>query len=115
MRMIRLPKNKWGWRISGHKRISTMFSYSQKCFYCGDFIFLTCEKRIGDGGLPSKSASVDHIYSRTDFRRKYHCKRREETPIVLSCHECNQNRSNLHFEEFCDIMNVDLDGSMYFI
>jgi len=104
-----------GWRQSGNPRITEMFSYTNKCFYCGKTVVLYSLDATPSGGLPKDAATVDHVYSKSDYRRTYHSRRGEQTPIVLSCHSCNQDRADLSFEDYCKKWDVDLDKSIYFV
>ncbi len=98
---IKLSKDKKGWYLQSHRRLEEMYSHTTTCFYCNKDVVLYNVSETPKGGLLSNSASVDHVYAKKDARRKFHKNKNIPSPVVMSCHSCNQSRGDYPFEAYC--------------
>src|SRR5688572_27785009 len=70
------------------KQLLQMWNENPHCHWCGKFT--TLEGRT-ENKLTSETATLDHLYSRLDPRRK-EINRTMEKRRLLACYECNQRR-----------------------
>lgn len=75
-----------------------IYEISPICFWCGIKTYLW-EDRIEKQSRPQK-ATIDHLYSKTDKRRKWFQNKKISSPILLCCYKCNHNRNHRTVELF---------------
>jgi hypothetical protein len=72
------------------KQLLKMWNEDPHCHWCGRMT--TLEGRDGNK-LSAETATLDHLYSRLNSRRKT-VNRTMEKRRLLACYECNQRRSH---------------------
>ena len=108
--MLRFPFNK-RWPTS-RERIDFLWELDNHCFWCGE---ITKNLHLSNGILPLDAATIDHLFPENDIRRKYYINKRIQSPVVLSCHQCNHDRNNEKLETFAEKRNIilNLDKAHY--
>ena len=102
--MIKLSENKrWG---SNHERLRSMWNTNPHCAWCGVKTTFYEEHMTT---YPEKMATVDHLFSMSDPRRKWHKKNRTPSPIVLSCWKCNYDRQDMLWERYEEQTNTEIN------
>lgn len=91
--------------------LRVMYSIDNKCFWCG--------KKTHYYGkvvrLPPDAATVEHLYTKSDWRRYVYVNRRWSSPVTISCNKCNQKRKNIILEDFANKIGKKLDINYEFI
>lgn len=103
--MSHVPKYAKNWKLMDR------FDWKQKqtCHHCGCDVY---RKKDALPNLPN-TATIDHIFSRTDIRRYCH----NGGKWVLSCHKCNDYRNNIEIisiKSLIDKLNL-YDTSIHLI
>lgn len=80
--------------MSNYKILKNLLASSNHCFYCKTSVI---KNRKGSKICRSNSATVDHIYSKTDIRRFIV---QEENNVVLACYSCNQKKGVIENTEY---------------
>jgi hypothetical protein len=75
---------------SNRKRKLNLWNKDPHCFYCGVETVIIDQPRIK--GVPSNLATLDHKYSKFDYRRYLPTNGTEERN-VLACFRCNNKRA----------------------
>ena len=87
-------------------RLKIMFDDNPHCFWCGEEVEYFENRMVFQ---PNNMATVDHLFSNTDGRRKWYKKNHIPSPIVLSCYRCNHERDRLEPEEFGKLKNTKIN------
>jgi len=80
-----------------------------KCYWCGRKIY-PYEGWDRSEQFPDDYATVDHIFTMKDSRRKHFKKIKKPSPFVMSCRACNQKRGSMlveQMEKLCHKKHID--------
>lgn len=82
-------------------KVSQFHRQAGRCYWCGRGMIWHKPKRFE--ASPDNAVTVDHVYAIGHPKRTMFKKKGKPSPIVLACHQCNNERGNMDFEMYARI------------